>query len=333
MRNAPGRAVAAASVVTAAVVVAAALRSAPAVPPATRPAATAPAGMRLVPAGSFDMGGTDARARPDEKPVHRVALAAFWIDETDVTNAQFAAFVAATGYVTTAEKPPAAGVAPGAIVFHATTGPVPLADCSQWWAWTPAATWRHPTGPASDLTGKSDHPVVQVSWDDATAYAAWAGKRLPTEAQWEYAARGRLAAKEYAWGDGPDPSTTPGAHDANVWHGHFPDRQAGTGTTTPVRSFPPNGYGLYDMSGNVWQWCDDWYRPDAYATAAATDPAGPADSVDPDEPGLAKRVTRGGSFLCHASYCASYRVAARMKTTPDTSSDHIGFRCVKPAGP
>jgi formylglycine-generating enzyme len=321
---------------------------------ATSRPTTAPAGMALIPGGQFTMGSTTPDARPDEQPLHPVKVSPFWMDQTDVTNAQFRKFVEATHYITTAEKkpdweemkkqlppgtpkPPDEQLVAASIVFHAPPGPVPLNDISQWWTWIPGADWRHPEGPASTIDGKDDYPVVQVSWDDAAAYAKWAGKRLPTEAEWEFAARGGLEGKKYLWGD-EDPTDTGPAH-CNIWQGEFPYHNTahdGYLSASPVHAFKPNGYGLYDMAGNVWQWTADWYRPDIYATDAAeglvTNPTGPATSLDPDEPYTPKRVTRGGSFLCHASYCSSYRLAARMKTSPDSSTNHTGFRCVIPAG-
>ena len=314
-------------------------------------ATTTPAGMKWIAGGEFTMGSVTPDARPDERPLHKVRVTGFWMDETDVTNAQFRRFVEATGYVTTAEKRPdweemKKQLPPGtpkpsddklvaaSLVFHATPGPVPLDDFSQWWSWVPGADWKHPEGPASSIDGKDNYPVVQVSWDDAVAYAKWAGKQLPTEAQWEFAARGGLHDKKYFWGD-QDPTDDDATHHCNIWQGHFPDVNTGKDGyvgISPVRAFKPNGYGLYDMAGNVWQWCSDWYRPDAYATDAAkgtvTDPTGPEQSYDPEEPYTPKHVTRGGSFLCNASYCSSYRVAARMKTSPDSSTNHTGFRCV-----
>lgn len=310
--------------------------------------ATAPSGMVWIPGGEFTMGAPekDQHARPDEFPAHRVRVDGYWMDETEVTNAQFRAFVDATGYVTTAEKAPdweeiKKQVPPGtpkpsddklvaaSLVFVGTKGPVGLQDVSQWWAWTPGADWRHPEGPKSSIDGKDDHPVVQVSWDDAVAYATWAGKRLPTEAEWEFAARGGLDGKLNTWGD--DPVT---AVRANTWQGTFPYMNTeadGFATTSPVRAFAANGYGLFGTAGNVWEWCADWYRPDAYAADAsrvALNPTGPASSMDPGDPTAPKRVIRGGSFLCHDSYCASYRPAARMRNTTDTSMQHMGFRCV-----
>ncbi|HSU69003.1 MAG TPA: formylglycine-generating enzyme family protein [Tepidisphaeraceae bacterium] len=300
------------------------------------------------------MGSTTPDARADERPLHKVKLTGFWIDETDVTNAQFRKFVDATGYVTTAEKkpdwdemkkqlppgtpkPPEDKLVAASLVFHSPAGPVPLDDFSQWWSWAPGADWRHPEGPGSSIDGKDDYPVVQVSWDDAVAYAKWAGKQLPTEAQWEFAARGGLKDRKYFWGE-EDPTDNDASPHCNIWQGHFPDRNTGQDgylASSPVHAFKPNGYGLYDMAGNVWQWCSDWYRPDAYVTDAARgtviDPTGPEQSYDPEEPYTPKHVTRGGSFLCNASYCSSYRVAARMKTSPDSATNHTGFRCVMAA--
>jgi sulfatase modifying factor 1 len=317
--------------------------------------ATTPAGMRWIASGQFTMGSETPDSRPDARPLHKVKLDGFWMDETDVTNAQFRKFVRATGYVTTAErkpdwdemkkqlppgtpKPPEEQLVPASIVFHPATGPVPLNDISQWWEWVPGASWQHPEGPSTNIDGKDDYPVVQVSWDDAAAYAKWAGKLLPTEAQWEYAARGGAEGQKYWWGN-QDP-TDDGPAMCNTWQGQFPHHNTahdGYERSSPVHAFKPNGYGLYDMAGNVWQWTADWYRADAYATDSAkglvANPSGPAQGLDPDEPYAPKRVTRGGSFLCHASYCSSYRVAARMKTSPDSSTDHTGFRCVLPVGP
>jgi formylglycine-generating enzyme required for sulfatase activity len=329
-----------------------------AAPPATQRTVSAPVasdgseGMAWIPGGEFAMGSTDALARPDESPVHRVRVDGFWMDVTEVTNAQFAAFIKATGYVTTAErpvdweelkkqvapgtpKPPDEMLQPGALVFTPPTEPVDLGNNHQWWTWTTGADWRHPGGPKTTIEGKEIEPVVQVSWDDAVAYCTWAGKRLPTEAEWEFAARGGLDRKVNVWGDEPV-----NGKKCNTWQGHFPDRNTaedGFTRAAPVRSFPPNGYGLYDMAGNVWEWCADSYRPDAYARqvlaagngVVIVNPTGPDKSLDPRNPNAPEsRVHRGGSFLCNDSYCASYRPSARMACPPDTGMQHLGFRCV-----
>jgi len=296
------------------------------------------------------MGSTDPDARADEQPLHRVKVDAFYMDITEVTNGQFRKFVEATKYVTTAERkpkldevmaqlppgtppPPEEVLVPGALVFHVPDPGAQIYSPADWWSWVPGASWRHPEGPSSTIEGKDNYPVVQVSWDDAQAYAKWAGKRLPTEAEWEFASRGGLDGKHYTWGDDPIDKGPPRA---NIWHGEFPKENTemdGFLYTAPVKTFPANGYGLFDMAGNVWEWCSDWYRPDTYALQAkealTVNPAGPKDSLDPDEPTVPKRVQRGGSFLCHHSYCASYRPAARMKCSPDTGLMHSGFRCVK----
>ena len=307
-------------------------------------------GMVWIAGGEFTMGTDSDLGWPDEKPAHRVQVDGFFMDETEVTNAQFRAFVDATGYVTTAEKPvdldaimsqvppgtpapPAEKLVPGSLVFTPTTGPVNRQDFSPWWKWTPGACWKHPAGPASSLDGKDGHPVVHVSWDDATAYAKWAGKRLPTEAEWEFAARGGLEKKPYGWGD-ERPTDT--AIHANIWQGEFPYQNTaadGFEGTAPVRSFPPNGYGLYDMAGNVWEWCADWYDRDQYQQRAGqkvtVNPLGPERSADPTRPFTPQRVQRGGSFLCNDSYCSRYRPGARHGCSPDTGMSHVGFRCAK----
>lgn len=340
--------------------------SAPSTPGATRDDAAsetapapalepAPAGMVWVPAGSFRMGSDNPRwARPDEQPPHTVRVSGFWMDRTEVTVAQFREFVEATGYLTTAEIPPdweelKKQVPPGtpkpddsvlvaaSLVFTPPSEPVSLMNVARWWSWVPGADWLHPEGPDSDVSGREDHPVVHVSWDDAVAYAAWAGKRLPTEAEWEWAARGGLDDPLYPWGDAPINGSEPALR-ANTFSGTFPHDNTlvdGFERTAPVGSFPANGYGLVDMGGNVWEWCADRYRHDTYAQddapAGVQDPRGPTDSLDPAEPLVPKRVQRGGSYLCNDSYCSGFRVSARMKSSADTGLGHSGFRCVKSA--
>jgi formylglycine-generating enzyme required for sulfatase activity len=315
----------------------------------SRSASSAPPRMIWISGGEFNMGCDADYANPAEGPAHRVRVDGFWIDETDVTNAQFRAFVEATGYVTTAErapkleeimsqlppgtKPPKPeNLVPGSVVFTPPDHAVRLDDVSQWQKWTPGANWRHPEGPGSSIDGKDEHPVVHVSWFDATAYAKWAGKQLPTEAQWEYAARGGIEGKKYVWGDEPFSEEHP---QCNNFQGHFPDTNTvkdGYARTSPVKAFPPNGYGLYDMAGNVWQWCDDWFLPEAYAQTVGREitvnPTGPKSSFDPRQR-PPERVHRGGSFLCCVGYCFNYRPSARMGCTPDTGMSHLGFRCVK----
>jgi formylglycine-generating enzyme required for sulfatase activity len=321
----------------------------------------APKDMAWVPGGTFLMGSESRFARFDEKPAHPVRVKAFWMDVTHVTNDQFAAFVRKTGYITTAERkpewetirvqlppgtprPPDEVLVPGAMVFVGTEGPVRLDDYSRWWRYVPGANWRRPQGPGSSIAGKGDHPVVQVSYVDALAYARWAGKRLPTEAEWEFAARGGLEQATYAWGDDLAPGGQP---QANVWDSRarpFPvvsPQAGGAAGTTPAKSFPANGYGLYDMTGNAWQWVADWYRADAFALQAklgpeaVVDPQGPAEPFDPGEPGVPpdapKRVIRGGSFLCNEDYCLSYRPSARRGSDPHSPMSHLGFRLVRDA--
>jgi formylglycine-generating enzyme required for sulfatase activity len=269
---------------------------------------------------------------PEEAPSHSVSVAGFSIEAHPVTNAEFAEFVAATGYVTVAEQAPdrarypgapKENLQPGSMVFRRTSGPVDLRHLSQWWVWTPGASWRHPVGPGSSIAKRADHPVVHIGYDDALAYATWAGRSLPTEAEWETAARGGLDRAAYTWGDQP---AQPGQRLANYWHGDFPWRpDAGYGRTTPVGSFPPNGYGLFDMAGNVWEWTTDWY-----AETRAGEPCCEADSYDPAQPQfrIPRKVIKGGSFLCADSYCQRYRPAARRPQPIDTGMSHIGFRCV-----
>jgi sulfatase modifying factor 1 len=310
--------------------------------------------MRWIPGGEFTMGTDAAHSLPNERPAHRVRVTGFFLDEHPATNAQFRDFVEATGYVTIADrvpdweemkkqlppdtpKPDADKLVPGSLVFTPPSQMVALNDLSNWWAWTPGASWRYPSGRGSDLTGLDSHPVVHVAWDDAMAYASWAGKRLPTEAEWEYAARGGLEGKRYSWGDELMPH---GQHMANIFHGEFPHRQTaedGFPATSPVQTFPANGYGLYDMAGNVWQWTSDWYRSDEFARRASQglcdNPSGPTTSHDPDDPYSQRRVIKGGSFLCHVTYCESYRPSARRGTPPDTGSSHVGFRLAASATP
>jgi formylglycine-generating enzyme required for sulfatase activity len=308
-----------------------------------------PPGMAWIPGGEFSMGSELPGSRLNEKPVLKVTVDGFWLDEHDVTNAEFRKFTAATGYKTTAERPvdweeikkqlapgtpkPADEMLrPGSLVFTPSDGPVDLREMNAWWQWTIGANWQHPEGPKSNLDGREQHPVVQVSWDDAVAYAKWAGKRLPTEAEWEFAARGGLNGKRYAWGDEFKPS---GKFMTNSWTGKFPymnTKEDGFERTSPVKSFPANGYGLYDMGGNVWNWVSDLYRPDTHARnkleASCHNPQGPKTSYNPGHPNEpVERVTKGGSFLCHVDYCESYRPAARRGTPPDTGMSHIGFRC------
>lgn len=307
--------------------------------------APGPAGMVWVRGGSFQMG--NPRGKPDEQPVHAVTVDGFWMDETEVTNRQFAAFVEATGHVTTAEKPPTLDNVkdlpqyaeakilpefnhPGSICYRRPKGE--LDDdlgAYNWWEYKVGANWRHPEGADSNIDDRMDHPVVHLSWHDCVAYAKWAGKSLPTEAEWEYAARGGLEGHEYPWGPERNPE---GKWLCNIWQGEFPYKNTegdGYRTTAPVRRFPANAYGLYDMSGNVWEWCSDWYRPETYAVSATRNPQGPEDSFDPNEPGMPKKVQRGGSFMCSEQYCTGYRVSARMKGDLESGAFHCGFRCVK----
>jgi sulfatase modifying factor 1 len=309
----------------------------------TKPPGQAPEGMVWIPAGDFAM-GSDDESMSDARPVHRVTLDGFWMDRTEVTNRQFERFVRETGYVTVAEQAPDPKAFPGApkellvpgsLVFSPPVGRVSLDDHLAWWRYVPGANWKHPSGPDSSIRGLEDHPVVQVCWDDAVAYARWAGKRLPTEAEWEYAARGGLEGKRYCWGDDLMEGKT---WRVNNWQGLFPNEnlvEDGFAGTAPTGSFATNGYGLSDMAGNVWEWCADWYQPN-YDPTPARNPTGPDSSHDPAEPGIPKRVQRGGSFLCSDLYCVRYLPGARGKGATDSGASHVGFRCVlspKPSQP
>ncbi len=310
-----------------------------------------PEGMVWVPGGEFSMGIQDPRGHPeggmqsmdDARPIHRVYVDGFWMDQTDVTNEQFTRFVKATGYVTVAERKPRLEDYPdakpenlvaGAVVFTPPDHPVTLDNHYQWWSYVPGANWRHPTGPGSSIKGQEKYPVVDIAYEDAQAYAKWAGKRLPTEAEWEFAARGGHAGNLYAWGNDFQPH---GKWMANTHQGHFPlDDQGADGFAgiAPVARFPANGYGLFDIAGNVWQWTSDWYRPDYYEQLAAhggvaRNPQGPDASWDPSEPSEQKRVMRGGSFLCTSQYCSRYLVGSRGKGEITSGTNHLGFRCVR----
>lgn len=276
--------------------------------------ATDTSDMAWIPGGKFNMGGDNEQAAPDEFPKHEVQISDFYMDKTEVTNKMFAEFVLATGFETTAEK----GAEKGSFVFR---------DAQ--WTWFSGANWKHPEGPESTILNRLNHPVVHVSWFDADAYCKWKGKRLPTEAEWEYAARGGLVNNLYPWGN----ELQAEAPKCNYWQGEFPLENIltdGFKKSAPVKSFTPNAYGLYDMAGNVWEWCADHYDFYYYCiTNDKIDPIGPLKCIDPDEPGLMKKVLRGGSFLCSENYCSGYRVSRRMKNTPETTMEHIGFRCVK----
>jgi sulfatase modifying factor 1 len=314
---------------------------------ATRaPTGAPPAGMVWIAGGTFSMGDDGPLALPHEQPVHRVRVSGFYMDVDVVTNERFSAFVEATGYVTVAERvpdaaairaqlppgapaPPAELLVPGSVVFTPVAGEVDLRDVALWWRWVPGASWRHPRGPGSDIAGKQRNPVVHVAWEDALAYARWVGGRLPTEAEWEFAARGGRERAAHSWGDAPHDPEHPQAH---IYDGAFPSHPA---EPVAVGSYPANPYGLRDMAGNVWQWTSDWYRPDTYARRAgdgvARDPQGPVSGLDPRTEGEASRVIRGGSFLCSDVYCRGYRVSARGSGAPDTGASHIGFRVVMTA--
>jgi formylglycine-generating enzyme required for sulfatase activity len=324
---------------------------APTLPNSNPPPENAPEDMVWIPGGEFSMGAEDPRRlehggqdpMADARPIHRVYVDGFWMDATEVTNEEFGRFVQATGYVTVAERTPSAEDFPGApkenlvagsVLFTPPDHTVPLDNLYQWWSYVPGASWRHPAGPGSDLEGRGGYPVVHVAYEDAVAYADWAGKRLPTEAEWEFAARGGLSGQVYAWGGDLNPG---GRWMANTHQGSFPheDRaEDGFHGIAAVAQFPPNGYGLYDMSGNVWEWVSDWYRHDTFARRAASggvarNPRGPDVPFDPAEPTEKKRVHRGGSFLCTDQYCTRYMIGTRGKGEVSTGSGHLGFRCVR----
>lgn len=320
-----------------------------------QPPGPAPEGMAWIPGGEFAMGSDatgEALCGPgnisgDAQPIHRVFVDGFWMDQTEVTNEEFERFVKAAGYITIAERTPTKeefpgvppeDLVPGSAVFTPSKDQIPLDDLYQWWSYVDGANWRHPEGPQSNLEGRGKYPVVHIAYPDAEAYAKWAGKRLPTEAEWEFASRGGLKGKLYPWGDELKADSK---WMANIYQGTFPVKDTGADGfvgLAPVAQFPANAYGLYDVAGNVWEWCSDWYRPDYYATLAdqggvVRNPQGPDSSFDPDGPGEKKRVHRGGSFLCTDQYCTRYRVAARGKGEVSTGSNHVGFRCVKAASP
>jgi formylglycine-generating enzyme len=318
------------------------------------PPGPAPEGMVWIPRGKFTMGTDDRHPHFfDAHPVHDVHLAGFWMDETEVTNEQFAKFVEATGYVTVAEQRPTKeqvkstlrdksyeprdeDLVAGSLVFAADPG-IPQKMGQNRWSWVPGTCWKHPEGPGSDIKDRMDHPVVHICWKDADAYAKWAGKRLPTEAEWERAARGGLDRKKYSWGD--EAPNEDGKWRCNIWQGSFPETNTladGFARTARVKSFPPNNYGLYDTAGNVWEWCADWYTPDYYKNSPAGNPQGPDSSYDPqapesDDPYMPKRVQRGGSFLCSDGFCSRYKPYGRGKGDIYTGESHVGFRCAKDA--
>ncbi len=295
--------------------------------------------MVWIPSGKFTMGATNGQA--DEIPLHEIELDGFWMDRFEVTNEDFARFAEATGHITIAERKPKPedfpgvpeeNLVPGSIVFNPPDREVPLNNHYLWWKYEPGASWRHPTGPDSNHKTLAKHPVVHVAWLDAMAFAKWVGKRLPTEAEWEYASRSGSKNLEYTWGNEKKPG---GKWLGNIFQGKFPlsnTVEDGFNGTAPVGKYPPNSFGLYDMAGNVWEWCNDWYMPDYYSKSPKKNPQGPDESYDPNEPGVWKKVNRGGSFLCNDAYCAGYRPSMRMKTSADTGIGHTGFRCVR-SGP
>lgn len=297
--------------------------------------------MLWISGGTFKMGSDDP-AFADAQPVHEVSVDGFWMDEHEVTNAEFAKFVAATGYKTVAERPlnpadfpgvPVDKLVPGSAVFTPPAQAVSLDNLMQWWRYVPGASWMNPEGPGSSIAGRESLPVVHISYEDAAAYAKWAGKRLPTEAEWEYAAQGGTGNQAYYWGSEMKPD---GKWVANIYQGQFPagnTAEDGYMGAAPVKSFPANAYGLYDMEGNVWEWCSDFYRPDYYQNSPGENPKGPNNSYDPEEPYAEKRVQRGGSFLCSDQYCVRYRAGSRGKGEVSSASGNLGFRCVKDGNP
>ena len=323
----------------------------PTIPNPSPAPSPAPPGMVWIPGGEFSMGSDDTGeafcqvpgVTRDAQPIHRVAVDGFWMDATEVTNAEFAAFVKATGYVTVPERAPSADEVPGvpraslvagSAVFTPPAQSVTLTNPLQWWRYVAGASWRRPAGPGSDLKGRDRYPVVHIAFADAEAYATWAGKRLPTEAEWEFAARGGVTGQLYAWGNDLKVN---GAFVANTHQGQFPKTDTGAdgfAGLAPVKQYAPNAYGLFDIAGNAWEWVSDWYRPDYYATLAAEpgvarNPRGPDSPLDPAEPSAKSRVQRGGSFLCTDEYCSRYMVGTRGKGDEGSGSNHLGFRCVK----
>ncbi|KAF2341497.1 formylglycine-generating enzyme family protein [Flavobacterium tistrianum] len=318
-----------------------------------KPAEKAPKGMVWIPGGEFSMGSnvedeslcSIKGVTKDAAPIHRVYVDGYYMDETEVTNEEFEKFVKATGYVTVAEQKPTKEEFPtaneedlvtGSVVFTPTPSAVNLNNFLQWWRYEPGADWRHPEGPQSTIIGKEKYPVVHVVYEDAAAYAKWAGKRLPTEAEWEFAARGGKTGNLYAWGNDLKPK---GKFQANIYQGHFPIKDGDTGEDgfkgiAPTKQYAPNGYGLYDIAGNVWEWVNDWYSVDYYKTLAESgkvtkNPQGPSSYYDPNDPSEVKRVHRGGSFLCTDQYCTRYMVGTRGKGEIRSAANHVGFRCVK----
>ena len=297
--------------------------------------------MAWIPGGTFEMGSPDPMFA-DATPVHKVTVSGFWMDRHEVTNAKFKKFVEATHYITVAERPldpkdfpgvPPSKLVAGSGVFSPPAHPVPLDNPLQWWKYIAGASWKHPEGSGTTIAGRENLPVVHIAYDDAAAYAKWAGKRLPTEAEWEYAATAANGQSKYYWGNELKPG---GKWAANIFQGHFPDQDKGEDGfrgVAPVGSFPANKLGLYDMEGNVWEWCSDYYRPDYYANSPEKDPQGPSDSYDPMEPGVVKRVQRGGSFICSDEYCIRYKRGTRGKGEVTSGTNNLGFRCVRDGAP